>query len=69
MGRRLWQAETRRIPKAVRNRYRGITQPEWEAVQRLVVLIFSALEKDTQAKHRSSGRPEDFSPRPGVWTF
>ena len=43
----LWQAESRRIPKAIRKGYRGITQQEWEAVQRLVVLVFSALESDT----------------------
>jgi hypothetical protein len=45
----LWQSEGSRIPMAVQERYRGITQQEWEAVQRLATLVFIALEKDTPA--------------------
>lgn len=37
-------AEGSRIPKAVRNRFRGITQQEWNAVQRLTTLVFTAFE-------------------------
>ena len=48
----LWQAESRRMPKAVRDRYRGITEEEWEAIQRLVVLVFIALERDSNEKKR-----------------
>lgn len=48
----LWEAESRRIPKAVQDKYRGITRQEWEAVQRLVTLVFYALETDTDARKR-----------------
>lgn len=40
------QAEGAPIPSAVRKRFRGITQSEWDAILRLATLVFLSLERD-----------------------